>query len=84
MTEEKKIIEFDGHLYEEGQPIPDIGRWVHVGDPDAKRRDYMGYVADKDLLPKYDDLETGSTAQALDADYYAIYHSITREWEEQE
>ena len=76
----KKIIEFDGQYYEEGQPIPDIGSWEHVGDPDAKRRDYQGYSTDIDKLPTYDDLEAGSTASCLDTDDYYVYHKKSQTW----
>lgn len=53
----------DGHWYGEGDEIPDLGSLSCVSDGhDGKLRNYEGLSADKDKLPKYDDLETGSSA----------------------
>lgn len=76
----KKIIFFDGHYYEEGQPLPDIGSWEHVGDPHATKREYQGFSADIDKLPIYDDMDAGSTATCLDTGEYIVFHKKTMAW----
>lgn len=47
----------DGQFYEKGQEIPDLGSWVATS-VDGLVRNYQGLSADKDKLPKYDNLQT--------------------------
>lgn len=78
----KEIIKVDGQIYEKGQPIPDLGSWEHVGDPDATRRDYQGYSVDIPKLPHY--VDAGSTAYCLDTGEYLVFHKKSDEWVPQE
>ena len=83
MAEDKKIIEYDGQYYEEGQPLPDLGSWECVDGQDRNQRNYQGLSIDVDKLPTYDDLEAGSTAYCVDTGEYYIYHAKTKTWYQQ-
>lgn len=78
---------FDGHWYEKGEEIPDIGSFVASPDSD-KIRNYTGLSKDIDKLttasklPKYDDLETGSSAFTVDTAQLLNYEKTTRTWYE--
>lgn len=83
-TAETKTV-FDGHLYQSGEEIPDLGSFVAMPGSD-KVRNYEGLAADLDKLKaasklsKYDDLETGSSAFCVDTGEVHKYVKATREW----
>ena len=71
----------DGQIYEDGQPVHDLGSFEHVGkDKDATQREYEGLSADVGKLPTYDNLEAGSTALCLDNGDFYKYHAKTKTW----
>ncbi len=74
------MIKVDGHTYNTGDVIPDFGSIKNVGH-DGNRRYYSGLSVDMpDKLPKYDDLETDSTAKALDTGDFYYYHAPSKTW----
>lgn len=86
MIAENKTF-FDGHWYEKGEEVPDIGSFVASPDSD-KVRDYTGLYKDIDKLKsasslqKYDDLETGTSAFCIDTGQVFNYEKTTRKWYE--
>lgn len=76
---------FDGHLYQVGEEIPDLGS-MKATSVDGKIRNYEGLSKDFEKLkaasrlPKYDDLETGSSAFLFDVSEVHKYEKTTREW----
>ena len=78
------MVKFDGHEYESELDIPDMGSIQNV-EVRGKQRDYQGFVQDKQKLPKYDDLATGSKAtlidpNGVDATIIAYYDSQIKQW----
>ena len=71
----------DGHWYEPGQEVPDLGSFVAMPGSD-KVRNYEGLSADVGKLPKYDDLETGSSAFCIDTGQFFKYEKTTKTWYE--
>ena len=74
----------DGQIYEDDAVVHDLGSWECVSREDVNQRNYQGFSADVDKLPKYDNLEAGSTAYCLDTGDYYIYHAKTKTWVLQE
>jgi hypothetical protein len=77
-------IKVDGKYYEEGTE-PDLGSIQCISDEKSPQREYFGYVQDKDKLPKYDDLATGSKATLIDPDgiestIIAYYDAPLKKW----
>ena len=77
-------IKVDGKYYEEGAE-PDLGSIQCISDERSPQREYFGYVQDKNKLPKYDDLATGSSAKLVDPDgvektIIANYDAQTKRW----
>lgn len=74
--------EIDGHTYEIGETLPDLGSLVCTS-VEGKRRTYEGKYADKAKLPKYDDLATGSSALLSDRGTFVLYkfYADTKTWE---
>lgn len=77
-------IKVDGKYYEEGAE-PDLGSIQCISDERSPHREYFGYVQDKDKLPKYDDLATGSSAKLVDPNgiektIIANYDAQTKRW----
>lgn len=76
---------FDGHYYNAGEKIPDLGSFVATST-DGKIRSYTGLSTDFGLLKlaslneKYDDLETGSSALLVDTGEVYKYIKETRSW----
>ena len=60
-----KTIVIDGQTYNEGDTIHELGSLQCV-EVRGNQRDYQGLIKDKDKLPKYDDLGTGSSALLID------------------
>lgn len=69
----------DGQLYADGEPVHDLGSFECTGFEGNKRK-YEGLSADISKLPKYDNLETGSTAMCLDTGELLKYHAQTKTW----
>lgn len=80
MAEQKKIIEYDGQYYNEGEPIWDLGSFECVDKEDTNQRNYEGLSADVDKLPTYNNLEAGSTALCIDTGELYKYHAKTKTW----
>jgi hypothetical protein len=77
-------VKVDGKYYEKGTE-PDLGSIQCISDENSPRREYFGYVQDKDKLPKYDDLATGSSAKLVDPNgvektIIANYDAQTKRW----
>ena len=72
----------DGHIYEDGAVIPDLGSLECTGY-EGKKRFYTGLSADFDKLPKYDDLATDSTVKFIDTGDFYYYHAPTKTWYKQ-
>lgn len=72
----------DGHRYEKGEELPDLGS-LTCTSADKNIRNYEGKYADKDKLPKYDDLGTGSSAFLSDSGSFVLlkYYADTKTWE---
>lgn len=72
----------DGHVYAPGQEVPDLGSLVCTSFS-GNVRNYEGKYSDKDKLPKYDDLETGSSAFLSDSGEFHLfkYYADTKTWE---
>ena len=73
-----KVI--DGHVYQEGEPIHDLGSFECVDVEGTNQRNYEGLSADVDKLPTYDELEAGSSALCLDTLEYYKYHAKSKTW----
>lgn len=73
-------VVIDGHRYSVGQELPDLGSWECVEAEGIGKRSYQGLSADVDKLPKYDDLDTGSSAMCLDTGDFYFYHAPTKTW----
>lgn len=60
------MYQYDGQWYEskEDPRIPDLGSLVGTDDGNGKRS-YEGKLEDKDKLPTYDNLATGSSASLV-------------------
>lgn len=75
-------IQYDGHWYNPGDELPDLGGLVGRGK-EGGVRDYDGHYSDRYKLPKYDDLATGSSAFLSDGGnfYLFMYYADTKTWE---
>ena len=58
----------------------DLGSFECVSVEGINQRNYEGLSADVDKLPKYDDLEAGSTALCLDTGDFYKYHAKSKTW----
>ena len=79
-----KTIVIDGQTYNEGDTIHELGSLQCV-EVRGNQRDYQGLIKDKDKLPKYDNLATGSSAKLVDPDgiektIIANYDAQTKRW----
>lgn len=72
----------DGHKYNIGDELPNLGGLVCVESKGGIRK-YEGHLSDKDKLPKYDDLKTGSSALLSDDGTFVLYkyYEDTKTWE---
>lgn len=77
-------IVVDGHIYNKGQQLPDLGSLVGTNRGEKAGRTYKGLYTDKDKLPHYDDLETGSTALLVNGSelVFFFYEKTTDQWTE--
>lgn len=74
----------DGHSYKKGDEIPDLGSLVCTSEEDNGRiRGYEGHYSDRNKLPKYDDLATGSSAFLSNGGKFVLfkYYEDTKTWE---
>lgn len=72
---------YDGHWYEPGDEIPDLGSFVATS-VDGPIRGYEGLSADVSKLPTYNDLSTGSSAFCVDTGQLLKYEATTKTWYE--
>lgn len=79
---EKSVIVVDGHKYTSVSEVPDLGSLVGKANEDGTRS-YEGKYSDKNKLPKYDDLLTGSSAFLSDGGSFKLfkYYADTKTWE---
>lgn len=88
MSIAKYTTTYDGHTYEVGEEIPDLGSMVAT-NVEGNIREYKGLSKDFDKLKqvsqskKYDDLETNSSAYLVDTVEYYKYEKTSREWYKQ-
>lgn len=69
----------DGQFYREGDEIPGLGSLVAT-NVDGNIRNYEGLYADRYKLPKYDDLETGSSVFFSDNFQLGKYVASEKKW----
>ena len=77
----ENLTYFDGRWYAPGDEMLDLGTFVSQSGND-KVRSYEGLAKDVSKLPKYDDLETGSSAFCVDTGQLFIYEKTTKTWYE--
>ena len=70
----------DGQIYMDDEQVHDLGSFECVSKEDVNQRNYEGLSADVSKLPKYDDLEAGSTAFCLDTGDFYKYHAKSKTW----
>lgn len=77
-----ETIIVDGQTYYPGQEIPDFGSLVCT-EVEGNRRKYEGKYKHRNLLPKYDNLGTGSSAFLSDSGNFVLlkYYADTKTWE---
>lgn len=74
----------DGQVYKNGEEIWDLGSLQCV-EVNGNKREYQGFLKDKEKLPKYKNLGTGSSATLIDdtgaeSTVFAKYDSKTQKW----
>lgn len=81
MIAEYNVV-IDGHYYAKGDEIPDLGSLVCTSAV-GNIRSYEGHYDDRNKLPKYDDLSTGSSAFLSDNGNFVLYkyYADTKTWE---
>jgi len=77
-------IIFDGQAYDDPAAIPDMGS-LECTDVVGNKRSYFGFVSDRDKLPTYDGLASGSDATLVDptggsSTIVLYYHKPTKTW----
>lgn len=72
----------DGHTYRKNEEIPDLGSLICTSC-DGNIRNYEGHYSDRNKLPKYDDLGTGSSAFLSDNGNFKLYkyYADSKTWE---
>lgn len=84
----ESLVTFDGHTYEPGETIPDLGSMIATS-VDGNIRYYKGLSTDFEKLKsasqtdKYRDLGTDSTAYLIDTVELYKYEATTGQWYEQ-
>lgn len=77
------IVIIDGHTYQKGDTLPDLGS-LRCVKANGNIRFYVGLAADVSKLPKYDDLASGSRFKAVDDSSSSyIYEATTKKWYKQ-
>lgn len=85
MYTENRPYVVDGHTYQNFEDAPNLGSLSSVLDGENGTRSYSGLYSDKDKLPHYTDLKTGSSALLVDSSeglHYLFYESTTDTWYE--
>lgn len=77
------IVIIDGHTYQKGDVLPDLGS-LRCVKANGNIRFYVGLAADVSKLPKYDDLASGSRFKAVDDSSSYIYEATTKKWYKQD
>lgn len=72
----------DGQIYNDGDPVHDLGSFQLTGY-DGNKRFYTGLSADVGKLPKYDNLATDSTARCIDTGDFYYYNAEIKTWHRQ-
>lgn len=76
---------FDGHIYEAGEDIPDLGSFANTSSKKGSW-EYFGLSKDVSKLPtvakypKYKDLPTGAIAYCIDNGELYMYEKTTDSW----
>lgn len=78
MKAETNIV-IDGQFYKQGDEIWDLGSFVATS-VSGQIRNYEGLSSDVSKLPKYDDLQTGSSAFCVDTGDLYKYEKTTKTW----
>lgn len=78
----QELTLFDGHMYEKGATLPDIGSFNAVS-VSGSVRNYEGLSKDVTKLPKYQDLGNGSSAYCIDTAQLYKYDAENKIWIEQ-
>lgn len=76
------MIVYDGQVYEKESDIPDMGSLVCVS-VEGNIRGYEGKYVDRNKLPKYDNLATGSKAFLSNNGDFVLYkyYADSKTWE---
>lgn len=80
---ETKDYIFDGQRFSSPAEFPNLGSLVGVAQNDGGARTYKGLYSDRDKLPHYPGLATGSDALLVDPDdglHYLFYEKTTDTW----
>lgn len=80
MIADKNTV-IDGQFYKKGEEIWDLGSFVATSVY-GNTRNYEGLSQDISKLPKYDSLETGSSATCIDTVQIFKYEATTKTWYE--
>lgn len=72
----------DGHTYEPGTNVPDMGSVICIKS-EGNKRDYVFLAEDTDKLPTYDDLLSGSSALCVDEGIVYVYERTIKKWYQQ-
>lgn len=78
MKAETNVV-IDGQFYKQGDEIWDLGSFVATS-VSGQIRNYEGLSSDVSKLPKYDDLQTGSSAFCVDTGDLYKYEKTTKTW----
>lgn len=78
MKAETNVV-IDGQFYKQGDEIWDLGSFVATS-VSGQIRNYEGLSSDVSKLPKYDDLQTGSSAFCIDTGDLYKYEKTTKTW----
>lgn len=78
MKAETNVV-IDGQFYKQGDEIWDFGSFVATS-VSRQIRNYEGLSSDVSKLPKYDNLETGSSAFCIDTGDLYKYEKTTKTW----
>ena len=71
----------DGHWYEPGEEIWDLGHWDCADDASVAQRTYFGLSSETDKLPHY--VDSGSSAMCVDTGDVLIFLKTTDTWYQQ-
>lgn len=78
MKAETNVV-IDGQFYKQGDEIWDLGSFVATS-VSGQIRNYEGLSSDVSKFPKYDDLQTGSSAFCVDTGDLYKYEKTTKTW----